>query len=168
MKSLFIKTFSFPLLCILLVGFFTFSCRNAEDEQAGAFSFTKTNGKTYTTSYVDIPIPVKNGTFSLQYLNKGGGGSKWMFFVLVDNNNDLGLDIEIPTAIVNGTVYSSSSNLGREVSFYGMLDNVSLDVYRTTVVFEKSIYPGQVAGTFSAYGANNSLLGTGKFDFVAQ
>lgn len=165
MKS-FKLIFSFGLLLCTL----HFACKKSEGNKSGTFSFTKVNGKTYSTSYVDTAIPSKNGTFSLQYQKNGTSGTRWMFFVLVDNNNDLGLDIVTPGPIVNGTSYTSSTVFSSvtEVSFYGMLDNVSLNVSKTTVVFEKSTYPGQIIGTFSAYGSSNNLIGTGKFDFVAK
>jgi hypothetical protein len=117
-------------------------------------------------NYVDTAIPTKNGTFSLQY-QKNSTTTRWMFFVYVDNNNDLGLDI-IGQAIVNGVSYTTNPSFGRTVDFYGKLDNESLNPSKTTVVFEKSTYPGQIVGSFNVYGSNNTLIGSGKFDFFAK
>jgi hypothetical protein len=162
------------LLAILISG-----CEMSEDtakSSNGTFSFTKTNGKTYTTTYVGTPIPSKNGTFSLQYKKDGTTGSRWLFFVLIDNKNDLGLNIEIPTTISNGKTYTSisqnfSSGISPTiVSFYGKLDNESFTLIdtKTNLVFEKSTYPGQIVGTFTTYYPNNTILGSGKFNFVVK
>lgn len=159
------------LTWIFLLATLISGCKKSEDTSKssnGTFSFTKTNGKTYTTTYVDTPIPSKNGTFSLQYKKVGTTGSKWLFFVLIDNKNDLGLTIEIPTTISNGTTYKNTSTT--DVSFYGMLDNddlTKIDV-KTNLVFEKSTYPGQIVGTFTAYYPNNTIIGSGKFNFVVK
>ncbi len=161
----FLQIFTITSLAIML---FIGCSKKSDNSKTGTFSFTKVNGKTYTMNYVDTAIPTKNGTFSLQYQTYNSSGSKWMFFVYVDNNNDLGLDIVIPTTIVNGVSYTTSSSLGRTVDFYGKLDNESLNSSRTTLVFEKSTYPGQIVGSFSVYASNNSLIGNGKFDFEAK
>jgi len=151
-----------------LVIFFSFSCKKSSNTTAdsGTFSVTTTAGVTYTTKYVNTPIPMANGTFSLQYQTSGATGSKWMFFILVDNNNDLGLDVIIPTAIVNGTTYTSTST--RTVDLYGSLNNSSINLSKTEVIFEKSTYPGQIKGTLKGYRANNVLYCTGQFDFIAK
>jgi hypothetical protein len=167
------------LTWIFLLAILNPGCKKSEDtakSSNGTFSFTKTNGKTYTTTYVDTPIPSKNGTFSLQYKKDGTTGSKWLFFVLIDNKNDLGLTIEIPTTISNGKTYTTiaqkfgSGISPTVVSFYGMLDNddlTKIDV-KTNLVFEKSTYPGQIVATFKSYSSNNTLIGNGKFDFVVK
>ena len=71
-----------------LVIFFSFSCKKASNSTAdsGTFTVTTTAGTTYTTKYVNTPIPTTNGTFSLQYQTFGTTASKWMFFILIDNN----------------------------------------------------------------------------------
>jgi len=151
-----------------LVIFFSFSCKKASNStaDAGTFSITTTAGTTYTTKYVNTPIPTTNGTFSLQYQTSGTTGSNWMFFILIDNNNDLGLDIEIPTTIVNGTTYTTTAT--RTVDLYGSLNNSEINVSKTEVIFEKSTYPGQIKGTLKGYKANNVLFCTGQFDFIAK
>jgi hypothetical protein len=139
------KAFKF-LTWILLLATLISSCEKSEEpakSSNGTFSFTKTNGKTYTTTYVDTPIPSKNGNFSLQFKKFGTTGSKWLFFVLIDNKNDLGLDIEIPTTISNGKTYTSisqnfSSGISPTiVSFYGKLDNESFTLIDTCQVSQR-------------------------------
>ena len=151
-----------------LLIFFSFSCKKSSNSTAdsGTFSITTTAGTTYSTKYVNIPVPTANGTFSLQYQTYATTGTKWMFFILIDNNNDMGLDIIIPTAIVNGTTYTSTST--RTVDLYGSLNNSSINLTKTEVIFEKSTYPGQIKGTLKGYKANNVLYCTGQFDFIAK
>lgn len=161
------KNRTLALLFTLLI-FFSFSCKKSSNSTAdsGTFSITTTAGTTYTTKYVNTSIPTTNGTFSLQYQTSGTTGSKWMFFIWIDNNNDMGLDIIIPTAIVNGTTYTSTST--RTVDLYGKLNNSSINLTKTEVIFEKSTYPGQIKGTLKGYKANNVLFCTGQFDFIAK
>lgn|GEM_PF-6388810 len=151
-----------------LIIFLNLSCKKSSDTTAnsGTFSVTTTAGATYSTKYVNIPIPVANGTFSLQYQTYGTTGSNWMFFILIDNNNDLGLDVLMPTAIVNGTTYTSTTT--RTVDLYGSLNNSSINISKTEVIFEKSTYPGQIKGTLKGYTGNNVLFCTGQFDFIAK
>lgn len=158
-----LQIFTITSLAIML---FIGCSKKSDNSKTGTFSFTKVNGKTYTATYVDAAIPSKNGTFSLQY-QTNSTSTRWMFFVYVDNNNDLGLDV-IGQPIVNGVSYTSNSSFGRTVSFYGKLDNESLNPSRTTVVFEKSTYPGQIVGSFTVYGSNNTIIGSGNFDFEAK
>ena len=137
-----------------LVIFFSFSCKKSSNSTADSGTFTVTS------------IPTTNGTFSLQYQTSGTTASKWMFFIWLDNNNDLGLDIEIPTTIVNGTTYTTTAT--RTVDLYGSLNNSSINLTKTEVIFEKSTYPGQIKGTLKGYKANNVLFCTGQFDFIAK
>jgi hypothetical protein len=151
-----------------LVIFLSFSCKKSSNTTAdsGTFSVTTTAGTTYTTKYVNTPIPMANGTFSLQYQTYATTGTRWMFFVLIDNNNDMGLDIDMPTTIVNGTTYTTTAT--RTVDLYGSLNNSSINLTKTEVIFEKSTYPGQIKGTLKGYRANNVLYCTGQFDFIAK
>lgn len=163
MKLFKLLTFIF-LLTILISG-----CKKSGDgvqNSNGFFSFTKTNGKTFTTTYVNTATPIKNGTFSLQYRKVGNTGSNWMFIIYVDDNNELVFNIETPTTIINGTNYTSSAT--NKVEFYGKLENVSLNVARTNLVFEKSTYPGQIVGIFTAYDPMKTNIGSGKFNFVVK
>ena len=166
------------LTWIFLLSTLNSGCKKPEDaalSSNGTFSFTKTGGKTYTTKYVNIPIPTSNGTFSLQYKKVGTNGSDWKFFVLIDNKNDLGLDLQIPKTIINGTTYTTinqkfdSGISPTIVSFYGYLDNedfTKLDL-KTNLIFEKSTYPGQIIGSFTVYNnSNKAIMGSGKFNFV--
>lgn len=155
-------------------------CRKPEDaalSSNGTFSFTKASGKTYTTKYVNIPIPTSLGTFSLQYKKVGTFGSDWNFLALFDNNNDFGLTFQIPKIIINGTTYTT---IGQKidsgisptiVSFYGYLDKEDFTLLdtKTNLIFEKSTYPGPIIGSFTVYNnKNKALIGSGKFNFVAK
>jgi hypothetical protein len=157
------KLITISITIIILNG-----CSKSDSTKTGTFSFTKINGKTYTAKYVNTPLPTKNGTFSLQYIKSSETRISWLFWVLIDNNNHLGLDI-IGRPVVNGNTYVTSPVFGREVTFYAFLDNQDLSTNgKPSVVFEKSTYPGQIIGTFSVYNPDNTLLGTGKFDFQAE
>jgi|LauGreDrversion4_2_1035121.scaffolds.fasta_scaffold741690_2 hypothetical protein len=127
------------------------------------FSFTYNDGKTYTATFVDAISPSKNGIFTLQYNKFGTSGSQWNFFVFINNTTEFNLDMVFPNLIVNGTTYFTDRNT--DVFFSGSINNVILNVSRTTVVFEKNTYPGNIVGSFNAYTANNTLIGTGKFNF---
>lgn len=140
------------------------SCKkDAESTNSqGTFTVTKTGGSTWSTSYVNTPIPNSNGKFSLQY-QKNGTGEKYMFFVLIDNNNDCGLDIITTTPVTVGTVYR-----GTQASFYGMFSNVNVNVSKTEVIFSSATYPGRVAGTYKVYNASNSIIYSGTFDLTVK
>lgn len=160
-----LQIFTITSLAIML---FIGCSKKSDNSKTGTFSFTKVNGKTYTAQYVNTPLPTKNGTFSLQYIKSSETRISWLFWVLIDNNNHLGLDI-IGRPVVNGNTYVTSPVFGREVTFYAFLDNQDLSTNgKPSVVFEKSTYPGQIIGTFSVYNPDNTLLGTGKFDFQAE
>jgi hypothetical protein len=115
---------------------------------------------------VNTIVPSKNGQFALQYQDISNGGSKWMFFIYVDDNNELSFDMEFSTKIINGTSYTSNSQT--KVYFNGKLDNTNLNIAKTTIIFEKSACPGQIVATFKSYSSNNTLIGNGKFDFVVK
>jgi hypothetical protein len=154
---------------IFLLTILISSCEKSQDavqNSDGFFSFTKTNGKTFTTTYVNSATPLKNGTFSLQYRKVGNSGSNWMFIIYIDNFNELIFNIETPTTIINWTNYTSSAT--NKVEFYGKLENVSLNVGRTNLLFEKSTIPGQIVGTFTAYDPMKTNIGSGKFNFAVK
>jgi len=163
-----------PFIYLLLIGFLFTSCNKSGDEAQDEvqpitknfFSFTYNDGKTYTATYVDTFVPSRNGIFTLQQSKFGPSGSQWNFFAFINNTTEFNLDMVFPNPIVNGTTYFTDRNT--DVFFSGTINNVMLNVSRTTVVFEKSAYPGNIVGSFNAYTANNTLVGSGKFDFEVK
>ena len=156
---------------LLLLGFFFASCKKSSDEPEQSitknfFSYTHNDGKTYIATYVDASTPPRNGTFKLERNNFGLSGSQWNFFSYINNTTEFNLDMVFPNPIVNGTTYFTDRNT--DVFFSGTINNVTLNISRTTVVFEKSAYPGNIVGSFNAYTANNTLVGSGKFDFEVK
>jgi hypothetical protein len=157
------------LLAIFFIITIVSGCKKSNEnspDSTGSFTFTKSNGKIHTVKYVNTIVPSKNGQFALQYQDVSKGGSKWMFFIYVDDNNELSFDMEFSSKIINGTSYTSNSQT--KVYFNGKLDNTSLNIAKTTIIFEKSAYPGQIVATFKSYSSNNTLIGNGKFDFVVK
>jgi hypothetical protein len=143
------------------------SCNKSSNPTSdkGTFTLTTTAGKTFSFNYVNIPTPVANGTFSAQ-IQQTTNNNRWQFIIYVDNNNELAFDIIMSKAIVNGTTYTTATS--QSVNLYGKLDNASLNLTKTEVVFEKSTYPGQLKATFKGYRANNVLYCNGQFDFIAK
>jgi len=148
-------------LIIILSLFVTISCKKSElSALNGTFTVSKAGGGTWTTTYVNTPIPTQNGNFSLQY-NKRTSSEIYMFFVLIDNQNDCGLDITTSGPVVPGKIYS-------QASFYGSFSNVSVNVNRTEVVFTNASYPGKISGTFKAYNASGAVTYSGEFNFIVK
>ncbi|MEY5068189.1 MAG: hypothetical protein RLZ47_51 [Bacteroidota bacterium] len=160
-----------------ILAFFTLNaCKKSNQSAGGKLSITKVGGNTITTKYTDTPIPSNNGYFSLQY-QKYGSGAKYHFFILVDANNNGGLNIDIPRMIQTNTIYTSElgniDNSNRVyVSFYGDFFNADVNngmgLSRTEVVFESFTYPGKIKGAFKQFNQSGVLTYTGLFDFIAK
>lgn len=163
------KNFSIYILLITLI-----ICSCSKDEELSKnnyFKITTSDGKTFTTSYVNIPIPTDNGTFSCQY-NKPGRISFW---ILIDNNNDGYLDISLPSVPELNTVYKTSgsweSSSSTRVDFGLSLNNTDIDPNgecTSEVVFTSFTYPGLVQGTIKLLKSNGTIVSTGEFNFISK
>ena len=146
------------LLQLLLTILFVSSCdRSDSDSGSGHFSISKTGGETFKTNYVTIPLPIKAGTFSVQY-NDGN----LYFSCFIDNNNDCDLTITSDSPIKIGTYTESDAYLG------GSLSNININYSKLRVNITSFSYPGKITGTFTAYNATNSIVYSGDFDLTAK
>lgn len=156
------------LVCSLLLILVVSGCSKDNDPSTSDyFNITTTGGKTISTTYVTIPIPTKNGTFSLQY-NKPG---RIMFWVLGDSNNNSDIDISLPTVPVLNKLYKSSSSLNQEVYFGVYLDNNDVDSKgecSSEVVFTSFTYPGLIQGSIKLVKPNGTVVSTGEFNFTSK
>lgn len=144
-----------------------YGCSKDDLSSSDYFKITTAKGKTYTTSYVSKPIPTENGTFSCQY-NKPG---RIMFWALIDNNNDVEIDISLPTVPVLNKVYKTNYSLDQEVYFGIWLDNDDVDPNgecTSQVVFSSFTYPGLIQGTIKLSKPDGSILVSGEFNFISK
>ena len=150
------------LLQLLLTILFVSSCdRSDSDSGSGHFSISKTGGETFKTNYVTIPLPIKAGTFSVQY-NKDSYDENLTFLCLIDNNNDCDLTIFTSSPIKIGTYTESDAVLG------GSLSNTHINYSKLRVNITSFSYPGKITGTFTAYNAYNNIVYSGDFDLIAK
>lgn len=161
------RTFS---LFVIIAILFSSCKKNSANTNNGTFTLTTSSGKKYVTTYVNVPIPTVNGTFSLQYNKPSTGNNlyQWQFFILIDNNNDADLSVWMPTKIQNGVLYTTNTSLDRTVDLGCFFDNSNLPISTSDVTFSSSDYPGHVKGVAKGYASNGTLLCTGEFDFNAQ
>jgi hypothetical protein len=158
--------FSFVFIPIILL-----SCKSDESitpaNTSDYFNITTTGSKGISASYVTIPIPTKNGTFSLQY-NKPG---RVMFWVLGDSNNNSEIDISLPTVPVLNKIYKSNSSLKQNVTFIVYLDNKDIDSKGECsgeVVFTSFTHPGLIKGSIKLVKPTGVVLSTGEFNFTSK
>lgn len=62
------------LFLIMILGL---GCKKPEDSKTRTFYFTSTNGKTYSTNYVNTAIPVKTGpshSYIMKVAQRGQNG----------------------------------------------------------------------------------------------
>lgn len=154
---------TFVILCFIII-----SCEksNSTNSSEGTFVVTPVGGKTYSTKYVNIPLPISGGTFSCQYKKQGVPQyEELLFFILYNNNLDYYLDFRANTPIQIGKIYS-----GTGISFSGEFpDQVKGPADgRTEVVITNLVYPGRVAGNFKAYTSTGVLTISGSFDFIGS
>ena len=135
------------------------------------FQITASNGKVYRTNYVNIPLPNKNGTFSLQYSKPSqfNNNHKLLFLILIDNNNDGYLDVEIPSLPITNKVYKTSSISGQYISYGLSLDNKdSCSDCRSEIIFTEFNYPGLISGTVKNYSPTGKIIDSGEFNFTSN
>lgn len=135
------------------------------------FQITASNGNTYKTNYVNIPLPTKNGTFSLQY-NKPTQFNKnhnLLFLILIDNNNDGYLDIDLPSLPIINKTYKTSSKSGQNISYGLFIENKdSCSDCNSEIIFTSFNYPGLIVGSVKNYSPTGKLIDSGEFNFTSK
>jgi hypothetical protein len=161
-----------PLFFLIIIPIILLSCKSNDSitplATSNYFNITTTGAKGISATYVTIPIPTKNGTFSLQY-NKPAG--RIMFWVLGDSNNNSEIDISLPTIPVLNKIYKSNSLLKQNVTFIVFLDNKDMDPKGECtgeVVFTSFTHPGLIKGTIKLVKPTGVVLSTGEFNFTSK